>query len=184
MESNKGFTLVEAIMTMVIIAVIALTSAGLLIYFAQNMIFIPKKLSVDMVGGDILDMMVEGDTQAKGLRFATEIVTAKKRRVKFTDPDGKIVRFRVNKDNKKAYRKIDGTETVIPYYFPAGMKVKGKNNIVFKYYDSDENLLATPVADPSSIRRIEMTLIVKTGTGKYEDWEGKIQLGTSVFVRQ
>ena len=185
MEYNpkSGFSLMEAVMVMAIVAILSVPGAYLMSYLVQNSVFIPNQLNMDMLASDALDIMIEGDSQAKGLRFSKSITNVQDYQVTFNNQDGQSIRYRLETsvDPSQLYRSIKGgPEELIPYYVTSGVSITGKNNRLFTFYDAAEGV----TNNPSNVRRIEMTLIVKTGTGNYSDWEGQSEQASSIAVKK
>lgn len=181
-KEKKGFTLIEAIMFMLIIAVLAGSGAWIMAYTVKNSVFIPIQLNMDKLANDALNIMIEGDAQAKGLRFSRIITAITDNRVDFINQDAQTIYYRMDIGINKLYRSINGAaETALPYYSSAsGIAMSGKNGALFTYYNSAEGI---PVI-PGDVRRIKMILIAKTGTGLYNDWQGQSEQTSSVTVNK
>lgn len=181
MRHNRGFTLIEAVMVILIIAILAVGGSYLLIYTVQNSIFLPNKLNMDMLASEVLDIMIEGDSQAKGLRFCKSIASAGASQVIFINQDNQTIRYTYNSGPGTLTRTIGtGAAAVIPYYAQAGISVSPRSAAFFTYYDEDG--LATNTA--SDVRRVQIELIARTGTGSYSDWQGQSEQSSSVAVKK
>ena len=182
MRLKRGFTLIELIMVIAIIGVLAGAGAWIMVYTVKNSVFIPNQLGMDKLATDALNIMAEGDTQAKGLRFSRAITAVNANRVDFIDGDGKTVYFRLDAGTNKLYRSINGSpEQSIPgYSSAAGLSLSGKSGSLFTYYD--ENGTLTAIA--ANVRRVRMILIAKSGTGLYNDWQGISEQASSVAVKK
>ncbi|MDD5408913.1 MAG: prepilin-type N-terminal cleavage/methylation domain-containing protein [Candidatus Omnitrophica bacterium] len=182
MRFRKGFTFIELIMVIAIIGVLAGSGAWIMAYTVKNSVFIPNQLGMDKLATDALNIMAEGDIQAKGLRFSRAITAINANRVDFIDGDGKTVYFRMDTGTNKLYRSINGAaEQAIPAYAnAAGLNLSGKSGSLFTYYDI--NGATTAIA--ANVRRIRMILIAKSGTGLYNDWQGQSEQASSVSVKK
>jgi prepilin-type N-terminal cleavage/methylation domain-containing protein len=177
----KGFTLIELIMVISIIAILAGSGAWLMANTVKNSVFIPNQLNMDKLANDALEMMIEGDAQARGLRFARVISSLAVNQVTFFNQDGLTIIYRWDTGLNKLYRKIGaGAEAIMPGYASslAGVTLSGKSGTLFSYYDANEAVTATP----ANVRRIRMILIAKTGTGLYNDWQGSSEQASSIAI--
>jgi len=181
-ERRVGFTFIELTTAIAIIGIISAAGASLMLFLAQNSIFIPNKLNVEMLGHDLLEIMIEGYQQAKGLRFSTAVATAANNNIKFQNADGKTVEFFWDSGNKKIYISINnGARAVIPYYLPDGIYIEQKDsNPIFTYYDVNE--FAT--SNPTAVRRVKIEFRVRSGSGNYQDWQSQLDFASSITVRR
>ena len=182
MRFKRSFTFIEIIMVMAIIGILAGSGAWLMAYTVKNSVFIPNQLNMDKLAKEALDIMVEGDNQAQGLRFSRVITTANANQVNFINGAGTAVYFRLDTGTSKLYRSINGgAEVALPAYSgTAGVTMNGKSGTLFTYYDSTNTVTATA----ANVRRIQMILIAKTGTGLYNNWEGSSEQATSINVEK
>jgi prepilin-type N-terminal cleavage/methylation domain-containing protein len=180
MIKHKGFTLIEVIVVMAIIAVLAVPGAWLMTYLVKNSVFIPNKLNMDMVSSDALRIMIEGDSQAKGLRFSRAISSIPNtNQITFVNQDSQTIIYRLDTGTSRLYRSISGgAEALVPYYVASGISISGKSGTFFSYYDSSDS----PTSVPASVCRVAVTIIAKTGTGSYADWQGQSEQVSSVAV--
>jgi len=177
-----GVTLVELIMVMLIVAIMSVAGGSLMAYFVQNSMFIPNQLNMEMLASDALDIMIEGDQQAKGLRFSKEIVTARKNRVTFINQNGAEITYRLRTGQNRFTRSINGgSQETFPYYAPSsGISLAGRNNRVFRYYDISGSRTNNPV----NIRKVRLDVIANTGTGSYATWDGQSEQRTAVALKK
>ena len=178
---SQGVTLIELVMTMVLVGILSVTGGKLLVDFVQNTFYIPSKLNVDMIASDALNLMVEGDTAAKGLRFSRNRSTIQNNLVAFTNQDNQVIQYRLDTVSNRLYRSISGgPEEIIPYYFPSSnVRISGKNGILFAYYDTNQ----TQTANPAQVRWITLTVIAWQGNGSYQNWVGQSERRTAIAVK-
>lgn len=181
-KQKRAITLIELIMTMTIITVLSVSGAYILTYLVQSAVFIPNKLNVDMLASDAIDIMIEGDTQAKGLRFSQSITDIQPYEVTFNNQDGEIIRYWFNAGTDRLCRSIDGgPDALIPYYVPAaGVSLAGESGQIFTYYDAGEAVTGNPV----DVRRIAIAIVAMTGSGAFDDWQGQVTLNSAIAVKR
>ena len=187
-KQKRAITLIELIMTMTIITVLSVSGAYILTYLVQSAVFIPNKLNVDMLASDAIDIMIEGDTQAKGLRFSQSITDIQPYEVTFNNQDGEIIRYWFDAGTDRLCRSIDGVRGFgdgpngeIPYYVPAaGVSLAGESGQIFTYYDAGEAVTGNPV----DVRRIAIAIVAMTGSGAFDDWQGQVTLNSAIAVKR
>jgi len=180
-QNDKGFTFIELIMTILIVGILSTAGVFLLTYLAQNSAKVPSQLNMDMVAVELLDTMIEGDVQAKGIRFAQSITAIAQTQLNFVNQDGQAIQYRLSGD--KIYRKIDSQpEGVIPYYASSGVFVYGDSGRVFRFYDANGVEINPVSGDPQDVRRVGVTVIAQTTSGVVGDWDGRSQQSSSVTI--
>ncbi len=179
--SPAGFTLIEIIMTVLIISLLTVGAAYLMPQVLKNTFYLPNQVQADMVAASALEIMAEGDKAAFGLRFSQNITTAGPNTLAFTDQKGVAMQFRLDTGTGMLYRQIGaGTEALIPYFMPTDMKFAGGGGSLFTYYDA-ANVSTGVVAN---IRRVDINLIAQVGTGSFDKMEGMSQQNTSIKVNK
>ncbi|MEI6831810.1 MAG: type II secretion system protein [Candidatus Omnitrophota bacterium] len=195
MRFRRAFTLIELIMVIAIISILAGSGAWLMSNTVKNSVFIPNQLNMDKLANDALNIIIEGDSQAHGLRFSraissTPLPTATD--LTFINQDIVSIRYRINSNQLK--RTIAATpEAVIPGYAANSLleniTLNGNGTdygagTLFTYYNASNIQMALPltVATAANVRRIQINLIAKSGSGLYNDWQGSSEQATSIAV--
>jgi len=185
MDFNRrhGFTLVEAIMVMVIITILAVPGAFLMTYLIRNAVYIPNKLNTDMIAMDAMNIMIDGDGQAVGLRTSRVLTNIQDNDITFINQNNQMVRYFVDTSTTPnvLVRSINGgASTLIPYYVPSAVATTGKSNKLFTYYDAN-GLVTT---NPANVRWITMALLATLGSGQSMNWEAQSEQSSSVAVKR
>ena len=182
---KSAFTYIELIVVIVVISILSVGGAHLMRFFIQNAIYIPHQLSVDMLNSEAFNIMIEGDPQAKGLRFCKRINSMDDNQVTFTNENDDSVSYQLNTITNQLYRQINGNpSTLFPYYWPSGIVVAGKNNKAFIYLDSNEAVIDPVTGNPANVRRVAIDIVAQTGTGAFNQWEGQAELNSSIAVNR
>lgn len=186
-KRSPGFTLPELIVIITLVAVIAAVAVTVFISLIRLFVLIPKETRVRLIASQIQDIMLEGDGEARGLRFASSLSTVDGNEVAFgyetEGGEAVSVAFRWDSDAEKIYRQVDeGGEVAIPYDFGSevGVKTKDAAPAVFTYFD--ENGQSTTI--PASVERIEVNFSVETGSGDFSAWDAAFDLSSGVDVKQ
>ena len=177
LSKNLAFTIIELIMAIVIIATIAGSTSAILLFFMRNTIFLPSQMNAQQAADVAMDMIIEGDNRAKGLRFATGITSIRRSRdlVSFTNSGGRNILYRIRRG--RLYRRIDGGRwEIIPYYATGDLRVTRQPGGLFEFFDEDEST----TSNPDDVRRIRINLLARTGTGDFDELEGEVRLASSV----
>lgn len=180
-DARRGFTLIELVMVIAIVGVLSVSGAYLLMYLVQNGVFIPNQLNAVMLAADSLEVMIEGDSQYKGLRFSENISAIAANQITFLNQDSQSIRYRLDTGTNKLYRSVNSSaEAPIPYYASGAVNITGMNGTLFRYYDANE----TPTAVVNNVRLINITLVAATGSGSFQDWEGSSAQASAVAVKR
>lgn len=176
---KKAFTFIELVMVILIIGIVAAAGAWLLMYVVQNAVFIPNRLTTDMLAQDALNMMIEGDTAARGLRFSANITTSQPNTLIFTNQENQSVNYTVS--GNKLYRQINASAPALaPAYQAGAIGVSGRGGTLFTYYDGNDAVTTTA----ANVRRVRIDVTVLTGTGSYADWQSSSNQSSSVAVKR
>lgn len=187
----KGFTLIELVMIILITSVLSMAGYHIMRFVVRNSFYLPNQVQADLVAAEALELIVEGDGAAHGLRFCKTVSTATATQVQVTNRNvldntvDQIIIYDLT--GGVLTRKIDsGAPTPIPYFMATDMVISGAGTggALFTYYDASENPLTQPisVANVANIRRINIDLRAQNGTGSSDKYEGTSQQSTSVRV--
>jgi prepilin-type N-terminal cleavage/methylation domain-containing protein len=190
----RGFTLMELVMTIIILGIIGTLTGVILIFVIQYHYYIPSKLTTDSISSDIARIVIEGDDQAKGLRFTKQIPLGGFPTgiyLGFYNRDDDYVEFLVY--DEKLYRRINsGSWHIIPYYLSGEYGFMGDTIQIwwfefekfFWYYNSDGKHLYLPLAHPQDVAYIEIRGMARGGSGEFSDWEGKSEIISGININQ
>jgi prepilin-type N-terminal cleavage/methylation domain-containing protein len=173
---QKSFTIIELIVVMLIIAIIAIPGAHLMFHFIQNSVYIPNQLNTDMLAMDALDLMLNGDEQAKGLRFSRRIINMGPNSIHFINQDNQEMGYLFGGDNKLYRIVFPGPFEWFPYYQTNTVALTG----AFAFLDQNEAFTAVP----DNVRIIFISASTQTGNGSYNNWQGQSTHSTLVAVKR
>jgi prepilin-type N-terminal cleavage/methylation domain-containing protein len=184
MKSDKGFTLIEIVMVIMIVSVLSMAGYHIMRFMIQHSFFLPNQVQTDLVAADALEIMVEGELpDTRGLRYCKAVTALAANQVDVTDQDDVALRFRLDTGTGRLYRRIGAAaETQVPYYMPAGVVFSGSGGALFRYYDGSNPEVVT--ATPTDVRRIQIDLIAQQGTGSVDNFQGRSVQSTSVKVNK
>lgn len=196
-KNKKGTTLIEAIMLIVTLGIIGVTVVGVIIFFVQLFLYSPRQLDTQKIGQELTNIMVEGNQDIRGIRYARSVIDASSQQFSYqygypTTEDGQAVRFRWNPEDKHIYRSTSSdngatwsTENVIPYYMPSTVIIDGKDtpSVIFTYKKANNVDWVSGVDVVSSIRRMIISINLKTGTGSFSAFQGSSNITSSVEIK-
>ena len=193
-KTKKAATFIELIVTMLILTIIGSASVAFFVPVANILFYSPSQLMVDQTAQELISILVEGDNQAKGLRFTKSITIADKDYIIFETWDNDIVQYKWDATEKRIYRKINRQgEALVPasyYLVPASyygdITVIGQSSDaeIFQYYDVSASKLSVPVSDETDIEAIRMDLTLVAGSGIVKEHKGRIDVKSGVDIKQ
>ena len=148
--------------------------------------FTPTQLRIEYTGNQTIKDMIEGNNTAKGLRIMKRVTSATTTAITYLDKNDISVTLTWDNVNLRITRTVNAVTTVLPILSPqTDVKIDGiASGVIFKYYDSSNVLLASPVVTPANIARIQMDLVAYTGSGEIKAYQGKYYIRTGVFLKQ
>jgi len=204
-SGHKGFTIVELIVTVTIIAILASVTTGLIAYFMQVVMYAPREMKAKTIAQEIAESIIEGQTLKRGTRYASEIQDASATRFTYIfgypgNTDKRSMRFRWDSAAKKIYCSYTafgdatsgpqppyGQEEAVPYYTRGEISVTGRTanpSTVFTYFKQDGSVWVNGIDPLTAIRRVEINIAVSTGSGLFQGGEGSFETTSGVEVKQ
>ncbi len=188
MKKRSGFTLVELITVIVLVAVVAAVAATVFLSLMRVFVLVPRETRVCSLAGQIQDVILEGDAAGGGLRFARSLtsIAADQMTYAWTDENGQTnaITIRWDQAGEKMYRRLKttGPSAMIPYNLGSDIKVRKRASAaaVFSYLDENGRAAALP----STVRRVEVNLTVRTGSGDFSAWESSFDLSSGMDIKQ
>lgn len=185
---NKGATLIELIILISVLAIIGSVVAGLIIFFAQLFIYSPRQLTAQKIAQELSSAMLEGNQDIRGARYSRVILDANSTQLSYTygyptQTEQLSARFRWNATDSHIYcsTSADGgaswsAETIIPYYLNdnSNISIDGKDTsgIIFTYKKAGDIDWVSGADDLSTIRRVIISINVRTGAGNFASFQG------------
>ena len=203
MNSKNGATLIELVITMTIVSILAAVSAGIIISVIQMFVYLPREMKTRSVAAEAIDIMIDGQPLQRGMRYAAKVQDASTTQFTYTfgypgNTDKKNVRFQLN--NGKIYRYSTvfgdpvngppasyGPAELIPYYAGPDISISGPSGdpgTIFTYFKQDGSAWVSGVDPLNAIKRVDITIVVKTGSGLFEKWETSFRTTSGVEVDQ
>jgi len=196
-RQGKGATLIELIIVILLVAIIGATITGAIIFFVQMFVFSPRQLDVQKIAGELTFTILEGNQDIRGMRFARKVIDASAVQFSYTygyptASDQLSVRFRWNAIDKHIYRStsINGgsswsSESLVPYHISPSLTIDGKDtpSTIFSYKKANDSIWISGVDPVTAIRRVVISISVKSGTGAFGELEGSFDTTASVEIK-
>ncbi|HOX55155.1 MAG TPA: hypothetical protein PLC32_06895 [Candidatus Omnitrophota bacterium] len=194
---NKGFTLIELIILVLVVAILGATIVGSIIFFVQMFVYSPRQLDTQKIANEMVFTIMEGNKDTRGIRYTRKVIDASAMQFSYTygyptSAEQLSVRFRWNALDKHIYRSTStnggvswSAETAIPYYISPSVTVDGRNAsaVIFSYKKADGTDWVSGTDPVTEIRRVIMSINVKTGTGAFGAQEGSLDTTTGVEIK-
>lgn len=202
-KRRAAFTLVELVITLIIMGIITAMTPLLFWHGARAFVFLPRQLAVNHAATEILHQAVEGGVShlsgagvIHGLRWASpsggqpSIWLAEPSRLGYITAAGQSVVLRY--DGTALRRSLQaancnppaGTEEVLALETAATVQIAGAGAF-FRYYNQAGTELFPPcqVGGTSAVRRIDVRFLARTGTGNFDEGHAQETRMTSVAIR-
>ncbi len=194
-KNKRGATLIELIMVILVVTIIAATTSGVVLFFVRLFFYNPSQLETQRIGEILVHEIVEGNSDARGVRFARTILDASATQFSYTygyPATVLSVRFRWDNTNDHIYRSTStdtgstwSSETLIPPDLLTSTTIDGKDTagVIFTYKKADDSAWTSGVDALGDIRRVVLGINVKTGTGSFDALEGSVDITSGVEIK-
>ena len=208
MKKKKGITLLEIVIVISVTAILASAFSTLMVPMMNFFFYYPQTSRVNATAADVLQIIIEGDEKAKGLRFtglpcaiptggSSTITTATATTLTYNyalsdscgtgGTNSASVALVYDSTNHIVTRSVNGgTAASIPYYATSASGIKidpPASTNFFRYYDATGTLLAASPA-VASIYQVDVTVDATQGSGQVQHDAGQILLKGSAEIKR
>ncbi len=186
-KTKKAATFIELVVTILILTIIGSASVAFFVPIANILFYSPSQIMVDQTAQELTSILIEGDNQAKGLRFTKSITSADEDDITFVTWDDDTVRYRWDATAERVYRDINSQgELFVPASYYGDITVTGQSSDaeIFQYYDASASKLSVPVSDETDVEAIRMNLTLVAGSGSVKEHKGRIDVKSGVDIKQ
>jgi len=189
---KRGFSLIELVVVMLLVAIIGGASSGSIMYVVQLFTYLPVQMQVRTTAHEVEDIIIEGDIDRRGLRYAKSIIDSSASQVTYSygyPETAKYVRFRYNSSRIYVSTSLEGStwtaEEAIPRNITSDISVQGKAapSSVFTYYQTN-NAQFTPGNDVTYIKRIDVNIKVTSSAGSLKGEAASFAVSSGVDIKQ
>jgi prepilin-type N-terminal cleavage/methylation domain-containing protein len=156
MKKNKGFTLIELIITIAIVGIISVIIGSMLLgiinawtfKFSRNDLLWDARIAINRMTREI-----------RTVKNSTSVITASASQFRFIDTGNKNITYSLSSTNLN--RTEDGA---------ANLLAENVSSLTFTYYNSSDIVIPSPTVNPSAtdIRRVRINLtFTKNGQNVY-----------------
>ncbi len=200
---RAGATLVELVVTLIVIGVVAALAPQLFSSAVRILVYLPRQVAVNQTAADITHQIAEGGFSTlpagtvQGLRYAKNsasptmpsIWLAEASRLGYRTDTGQSVLIRF--DGTHVRRSLpapacspSATEEVLPYEAAGTVQIT-TSGAFFRYYNQSGSELfpGCTVGGTSSVRRVEIAFTAQTGTGNFDEGHAQEPMRTTVAIR-
>ena len=201
LKNNRGASLIELIMTILVVAIIGATIIGVIVFMVQIYMYTPNQLDTQKIGEELSRTMLEGDQNVRGIRYTRSVLDASATQFSYTygyitvpatpTKDTLAVRFSWNSGDKHIYRSTSTdagatwSSAVVPYYILPGLTIDGKDvaGVIFTYKKAGDVDWVSGTDPLSAIRRVTISINLKTGSGSFDNFEGNTNITFSAEIK-
>lgn len=183
-KKRSGFTLIELVIVIVLLGIIGTIGAMILGPIINLAFFAPGQTNIEQVASRIVEYIAEGDASAKGLRMIKTLSAGSATSLSYFDVDNTAVTLSWNSGTKKLNRTPPGS--MLPLEYPGHqVQIDGQTpGVIFKYYDSNNSLLSTPLATPANVVRVQLDWVATSGDGTVKGYGNKFLINSGIAIRQ
>lgn len=156
MKKNKGFTLIEVIIVIIVIGIVSVIIGSMLLGVVKAWTFKFNRNDILWDGRLALDRMTR---EIRAIKNSTSVTTATSSQFRFTDTGNKDITYSLSSTNLN--RTENGT---------ANLLAENVSGLTFTYYNSSDAVIPSPAVSPSAtdIRRVRINLMLtKNGQNVY-----------------
>ena len=151
-QNKRGFTLIEVLISIGIMAIIMATIAAIHLKAFRIYHVCRKDMPIQESGQRLINGMINGEAGDMGLLGAKSITNIASDNITFIDKNNDSIEYYLDTSDQTVYRIIDGdTEE----FFDPNDKVD-VTSFQLTYYDEDENIATTS----SDVRRLEISATI------------------------
>ena len=206
MKLQRGVTIMEVVIVITVTAILASAFSSVMVPMMNLYFYFPESSRVNNAAVDLLDILIEGDKNARGLRFAGQpcaipiggsstITTATASTLTYyyslsenCGTDGfsfNSVDLVYDSDAHIVTRSINGGPAeAIPYYATSDSGIHfdpPDSTDFFRYYDAAGTEL---LANQTDAERVDITVTATSGSGRVEHDAGQISLKSGVEIKR
>ena len=156
-NSKKGFTLVEAVIVIVLVGILAAVGVPLTVELVDSFDFSLYRRDLSDSGKVALARM---EREIRRLRNRTSVITANAGTYRFVDVGNRTIQFALNGTNLERY---DGTNIDV--------LANNATSLTFAYFDGNLTAIPAPLVNPSATNikfvQINITVSLNTNTISY-----------------
>jgi len=156
MKKNKGFTLIEVIITITVVGIVSVIIGSMLLGIVKAWTFKFNRNDMLWDGRLALDRMTR---EIRTVKDSTSVTTATSSQFRFTDTGNKDITYSLSSTNLN--RTENGTVNLL---------AENVSTLTFTYYNSSDAVIPNPAVSPSAtdIRRVRINLtLTKNGQNVY-----------------
>jgi len=152
-QNRRGFTLIEVLITIGIMAIIMATIAAIHLKAFRIYHVCRKDMPIQESGQRLINSAINGEAGDMGLLGAKSITNIAIDDITFVDKNNDSIRYYLDTSAQTIYRTVNGGAD--EEFFDPNDKVD-ITSFQLTYYDENENITAVP----SDVRRVEISAVI------------------------